>query len=65
MVAAGKKRPCMQSLEDGRAQKEVGCTRGLSEMARWTVCGFRHLDTVHSFITFMLRSSYSLNNEET
>lgn len=41
MVAAGKKSLCRQSLEAVRAQKEMGCTRGLSETARWTVRGSR------------------------
>ena len=52
MVAAGKKRPCRQSLEDVKAQKEMGCTRGLFEMARWTVYGFRpsgHCALLHHF----------------
>ena len=51
MVAAGKKSPCRQSLEAVRAQKEMGCTRGLSETARWTVRGSRpsgHCALVHS-----------------
>ena len=51
MVAAGKKSPCRQSLEAVRAQKEMGCTRGLSAMALWTVCGSRpsgHCALVHS-----------------
>lgn len=65
MVAAGKKRPCRQSLEAVRVQKEMGCTRGLSEMARGLCVALHHLDTVHLRIIYVLPSSHSLNKEET
>lgn len=57
---AGKKRPCRQSLEAVRVQKEMGCTRGLSEMHLLVDCVWLYtIWTLHLRIIHSASSSHS------